>query len=48
MTYIDIAGTSGVTWKPGESTGDFGVSYIFRQGFCLGGGSNEMQRNIIS
>jgi alkylation response protein AidB-like acyl-CoA dehydrogenase len=45
---LDIAGTSGVTWKPGESTGEFGIGYIFRQGLCLGGGSNEMQRNIIS
>jgi alkylation response protein AidB-like acyl-CoA dehydrogenase len=45
---LDIAGTSAVTWKPGESTGDAGVAYIFRQGLCLGGGSNEMQRNIIS
>jgi alkylation response protein AidB-like acyl-CoA dehydrogenase len=45
---LDIAGTSAVTWKPGETTGDAGVAYIFRQGLCLGGGSNEMQRNIIS
>ncbi|HEY1279887.1 MAG TPA: acyl-CoA dehydrogenase family protein [Acidimicrobiales bacterium] len=45
---LDIAGTSAVTWKPGETTGEAGVSYIFRQGLCLGGGSNEMQRNIIS
>jgi alkylation response protein AidB-like acyl-CoA dehydrogenase len=45
---LDIAGTSAVTWKPGETTGDFGVGFIFRQGLCLGGGSNEMQRNIIS
>ena len=45
---LDIAGTSAVTWKPGETTGEAGVAYIFRQGLCLGGGSNEMQRNIIS
>ncbi len=45
---LDIAGTSGVTWKPGDITGDYGVGFIFRQGLCLGGGSNEMQRNIIS
>jgi hypothetical protein len=24
------------------------VDYLIRQGFSLGGGSNEMQRNIIS
>ncbi len=45
---LDIAGTSAVVWKPGETTGEAGVAYIFRQGLCLGGGSNEMQRNIIS
>jgi alkylation response protein AidB-like acyl-CoA dehydrogenase len=45
---LDIAGTSAVTWKPGEVSGEAGVAYIFRQGLCLGGGSNEMQRNIIS
>jgi alkylation response protein AidB-like acyl-CoA dehydrogenase len=45
---LDIAGTGAVTWKPGESTGDAGVAFIFRQGLCLGGGSNEMQRNLIS
>jgi alkylation response protein AidB-like acyl-CoA dehydrogenase len=45
---LDIAGTGAVTWRPGELTGEAGVAYIFRQGLCLGGGSNEMQRNIIS
>jgi alkylation response protein AidB-like acyl-CoA dehydrogenase len=45
---LDVAGTSAVTWKPGETTGEAGVAYIFRQGLCLGGGSNEMQRNLIS
>jgi alkylation response protein AidB-like acyl-CoA dehydrogenase len=45
---LDIASTTAVTWKPGEGTGEFGSAFIFRQGLCLGGGSNEMQRNIIS
>jgi alkylation response protein AidB-like acyl-CoA dehydrogenase len=45
---LDIAGTSAVAWAKGSPSGDFGVAFIFRQGLCLGGGSNEMQRNIIS
>jgi alkylation response protein AidB-like acyl-CoA dehydrogenase len=45
---LEIAGTRAVTWAPGSSTGRFGVNFLFRQGLCLGGGSNEMQRNIIS
>jgi hypothetical protein len=28
--------------------GRYGIAYLHRQGGSLGGGSNEMQRNIIS
>jgi alkylation response protein AidB-like acyl-CoA dehydrogenase len=44
----EIAGTSAVAWKKGDPGGAYGTQFIFRQGACLGGGSNEMQRNIIS
>jgi alkylation response protein AidB-like acyl-CoA dehydrogenase len=46
---VEIAGTGAVTWEPGaEHTAAFGTGYVFRQASCLGGGSTEMQRNIIS
>ena len=45
----DIAGTPAVVWPAGEaSTGRYGVAYLSRQAVCLGGGTNEMQRNMIS
>ncbi len=46
---FEIAGTGAVAWQ-GEASGanDVGGAYIFRQASCLGGGSTEMQRNIIS
>jgi alkylation response protein AidB-like acyl-CoA dehydrogenase len=48
---IDVAGSDAVTWhpRPSESvTEGFGEQYLSRQARCLAGGSNEMQRNIIS
>ncbi|HEX3564915.1 MAG TPA: hypothetical protein VHU17_06045, partial [Acidimicrobiales bacterium] len=32
----------------GDVAGEAGIRFLFRQGGSLGGGSNEMQRNIIS
>lgn len=45
---FEIANTDAVAWDARESDGDPGKAYIFRQAWCLGGGSTEMQRNIIS
>lgn len=46
---FEIAASGAVAWPskdaPYEGCGD---EYIFRQASCLGGGSAEMQRNIIS
>ncbi len=45
---LEIAGADAVTWDARESSGETGNGYVFRQAWCLGGGSTEMQRNIIS
>ena len=45
---LEIASSDAVAWDADESDGATGKSYIFRQAWCLGGGSTEMQRNIIS
>jgi alkylation response protein AidB-like acyl-CoA dehydrogenase len=48
---IDVGGADAVTWRPrpsGDVTEGFGEQYLSRQARCLAGGSNEMQRNIIS
>ncbi len=47
---LELAGTDAVTWPAGEpgSAGQLGQATLHRQGMSLGGGSNEIQRNIIS
>ncbi len=45
---FEIANTDAVAWDARTSDGDAGKAYVFRQAWCLGGGSTEMQRNIIS
>ena len=45
---LEIAGADAVAWDARESSGATGKGYVFRQAWCLGGGSTEMQRNIIS
>lgn len=45
---MEIADADAVVWDARESSGETGKGYIFRQSACLGGGSTEMQRNIIS
>ncbi|MET0579426.1 MAG: acyl-CoA dehydrogenase family protein [Ilumatobacteraceae bacterium] len=47
---FEIGGLGAVSW-PTDDEADlesFGAEYVFRQAACLGGGSTEMQRNIIS
>jgi alkylation response protein AidB-like acyl-CoA dehydrogenase len=44
---LEIAGDEAVVWD-GDADGRFGVAFIKRQSSCLGGGSTEMARNIIS
>ncbi len=44
-----IAGTAGVAWKKGErAAGRYGMQFIGRQASQMGGGTIEIQRNIIS
>jgi alkylation response protein AidB-like acyl-CoA dehydrogenase len=45
---LEIAGAAGGAWVEGDPAGPAAVVWLSRQGFSLGGGSNEMQRNIIS
>jgi alkylation response protein AidB-like acyl-CoA dehydrogenase len=45
---IEIGGDRTVAWDDGDPVGDLGVAYIGRQGVCLGGGTTEIARNIIS
>jgi alkylation response protein AidB-like acyl-CoA dehydrogenase len=45
---LEIAGDRAVAWTDGDPTGDLGVAYLGRQGTCIGGGTTEITRNIIS
>lgn len=47
---LEVAGTDGVVWSPGAASAGraLGEASLSRQGVALGGGSNEIQRNIIS
>jgi alkylation response protein AidB-like acyl-CoA dehydrogenase len=44
---MEIAGDEALVWD-GDGGGRHGIAYIKRQASCLGGGSTEMARNIIS
>lgn len=44
---IEIAGAGAAAWQRGDTTGPAGVRFLARQGSELGGGSTEIQRNII-
>ena len=46
---LDIAGRDGVIWEDEDDTGPHpGERFIFRQALSIGGGTVEMQRNLIS
>jgi len=45
---LEIAGAGEGAWADGDPAGIWGEFYLSRQANSLGGGSNEMQRNIIS
>ncbi len=46
---LELAGAESVDWAADDEDGDsLANTFLARQGFCLGGGSNEIQRNIIS
>ena len=45
---MELHGDRALVWNKDEPTGDFGVQYVQRQQACIGGGTTEMARNIIS
>jgi len=45
---LEIADEDAIAWSPGHTTGDIGVEFVQRQARCIGGGTTEMARNIIS
>jgi alkylation response protein AidB-like acyl-CoA dehydrogenase len=45
---VQIAGVDTAAWSPGDPTAAFALDSLARQGGSLGGGSSEMQRNIIA
>ena len=46
---FEIAGSSGVAWEDADGeTARTGVDYLTRQASCIGGGTTEMARNVIS
>jgi alkylation response protein AidB-like acyl-CoA dehydrogenase len=46
---FQLAGNAAVAWSDNEEElGRAGVGYLMRQAACIGGGTTEMSRNVIS
>ena len=45
---LNIAGTGAAAWREGDSVDWVGTRYVGRQAAEIGGGTTEMQRNLIS
>ena len=45
---LALSGDDGLVWGDEGDRGKHGVNFIRRQADCLGGGSTEMARNLIS
>jgi alkylation response protein AidB-like acyl-CoA dehydrogenase len=45
---VEVAGPHAIAAGKGDGDLEFGVAFLSRQAACLGGGSTEMARNIIS
>ena len=46
---FELAGNTGVAWSDAqEDLGQAGIGYLMRQTACIGGGTTEMSRNVIS
>jgi alkylation response protein AidB-like acyl-CoA dehydrogenase len=48
---FELSGGAAVAWsedESGEELGRSGVGYLMRQAACIGGGTTEMSRNVIS
>jgi alkylation response protein AidB-like acyl-CoA dehydrogenase len=46
---LELTGGAGVVWSPDEERlASVSASYLVRQAACIGGGTTEMARNVIS
>ena len=46
---FELAGAAGVAWTDGDGdVADCGTDFLMRQAACIGGGTTEMARNVIS
>lgn len=45
---LELAGTEAVAWPPDRPGRNTGIDFVQRQARCIGGGTTEMARNIIS
>ncbi|MCU1463725.1 MAG: acyl-CoA dehydrogenase domain protein [Acidimicrobiales bacterium] len=46
---FELAGLSAIAWSDSEAElGKRGIDYLMRQAACIGGGTTEMSRNVIS
>lgn len=48
LTGIELAGRASVAWRPGEPTAKVAENFFYGRQYAIAGGSNEIQRNIIS
>jgi alkylation response protein AidB-like acyl-CoA dehydrogenase len=46
---FSLTGNTAIAWSDGEEAlGQAGIGYLMRQAACIGGGTTEMSRNVIS
>jgi alkylation response protein AidB-like acyl-CoA dehydrogenase len=45
---FELAGASAVAWSEEEEDGESGIGFLMRQAACIGGGTTELSRNVIS
>jgi alkylation response protein AidB-like acyl-CoA dehydrogenase len=46
---LEVARGAGVVWDPDQARrAGVGMAYLVRQASCIGGGTTEMARNVIS
>jgi alkylation response protein AidB-like acyl-CoA dehydrogenase len=46
---FEVAAASGVAWTDSDAAlGEAGIDFLMRQAACIGGGTSEMSRNVIS
>ena len=46
---FELAGSSGVAWShDDQKSAGYGMGYLVRQASCIGGGTTEMSRNVVS